>query len=141
LATAELGLATAAHSLGDQGAFVLRHSAANLEEQVVMWIIIHGAIDKLNPTAALGEFVDQKHLVDIVTGQAIRGGDHHAFNSRHSGAIAEAIQPWALEGGPALAVIAVDMLFGNMPVGVRRDVVTQTAQLLFDRLLLLLTAR
>src|SRR5215467_16217613 len=104
-----------------------------------MWIVIHRTLDTLDPTATLGEFIDQEHLMDVVAGQAIGGCDHHAGNSRHRGAIAEAIQPRALQGGPAMAIIAVDMLLGNMPVWVRRDVVTQTAQLLFDRLLLLLT--
>jgi hypothetical protein len=32
LATAEFGLAPASHPLGDQGALILRHSTANLEE-------------------------------------------------------------------------------------------------------------
>ena len=141
LATAKLGLATASHPLGDQGALILSHSATNLEEQLVMRIVIHRALDKLDPTAALDEFIDQEHLMDIVAGQAIGSCDHHACNSRQGGSIAEAIKTRTLEGSTAIAVIAVDMLLGDMPVGVRRDVVTQAAELLFDRLLLVLTAR
>jgi hypothetical protein len=106
-----------------------------------MRIVIHRAIDKLDPTAALGEFIDQEHLMDIVAGQAIGSCDHHACNSRQGGSVAEVIKTRTLEGRTALAVIAVDMLLGDMPVGVRRDVFTQAAELLFDRLLLLLTAR
>ena len=106
-----------------------------------MRIVIHRALDKLDPTAALGEFIDQEHLMDIVAGQAIGSRHHNAFHGRQGGSIAEAIKPRTLEGGTAITVIAVDMLIGDMPVRVRRDVVTQAAQLLFDRLLLLLTAR
>jgi len=134
-------LATSAHARGAQGALVLSHSAANLEEQLVMRIVIPRAIAKLDPTAALGEFLDQEHLMDIVAGQAIGSRKHNAFNGRQGGSIAEAITPRTLEGGTAITVIAVAMFSGDMPVRLRRDVVTQAAQLWFDRLLLLLTAR
>jgi hypothetical protein len=116
-------------------------SATNLYEQVGLRIVIHRAIDTLDPPAALGECIDPKPLMDIVAGQAVGGRDHHAFHSRQSRAIAEASKPRALQGGPAIAVIAGEMLLGNRPVGGRRDVVTQTAQLLCDRWLLWLTAR
>jgi len=79
--------------------------------------------------------------MDIVAGQAIGGRDHDACNGRQGGAISEAIKTRTLAGGTTLAVIAVNGLIGDRPVGLRRDVVTQAAQLLFDRLLLLLTAR
>lgn len=39
-----------------------------------MRILAHRAIQKLDLTAALGELVEEEHLMDIVTGQAIRGG-------------------------------------------------------------------
>src|SRR5215510_10990454 len=106
-----------------------------------MRIVIQRAIDKLDPTAALGELSDQEHLMDLVAGQAIGSRDHHAFNSGHGSTVAETIKARTLESGPAIAVIAVDMFFGDMPVRVCRDVIMQAAELLFDRLLLLLTAR
>jgi hypothetical protein len=106
-----------------------------------MRIVIHRAIDQLDPTAALGAFIDQEHLMDIVAGQAIGSCDHHACNRRQGGSVAEVIKTRTLEGSTALAVIAGDRLLGDRPVGVRRDVVTQAAELLFDRLLLVLTAR
>src|SRR5205823_6520175 len=52
-ATTPLGLAPASPTLGDQGALVLRHRAAHLEEQVGKWIGVHRAIDTRDPTAAL----------------------------------------------------------------------------------------
>jgi hypothetical protein len=141
LATAELGLAPASPPLGDQGALILRHSPANLAEEVVRRIVLQRAVDKRDPTAALGEFIDQKHLLDIGAGQAIGRCHHHACNGRQRGAIAEASKPRALQGGPALAVIAVEMFLGDMPVGAGRDLVLETAPRWFERLLLVLTAR
>ena len=40
-----------------------------------------------------------------------------------------------------IAVITVDVLVGDIPIGVRRDVITETTELLFNRLVLLLTRR
>jgi hypothetical protein len=106
-----------------------------------MRLVIQRASDTRAPTAALGACIDQQPRLDRVTGPAIGSGEHHACHGRQRGAIAQAIKPRALQGGTAIAVIAVARLRGAMPVGVRRDVVTQTAQLLVDRLLLWLTAR
>jgi len=33
-----------------------------------MGIVTHGTLDKLDPTAALGEFIDQEHLMHIIAG-------------------------------------------------------------------------
>ena len=88
-----------------------------------MRMVIHRAVDKLDPTAARGECIDHKHLMDLVAGQAIGRWHHHAVNGRQRGAIAEAIKPWALQGGPAIAVIAVDRFLGDMPVGAGHDIV------------------
>ena len=103
--------------------------------------VIHRAIDTLDPTAALGECIDQEHLRDLVAGQTIGSRDHHAFNRRQGNAVAEAIQPRTLEGGPALAVIAGEMLLGDMPVRGCRAVGMQAAARWFTRLLWWLTAR
>jgi hypothetical protein len=134
-------VATASPTLGAQGALILSHSATNLEEQLVMRLVIQRAIATLDPTAALGECIDHEPLLDIVAGQASGSGDHHACNSRQGGSVAEVIKTKTLAGSTARAVIAVERLLGDRPVGVRRDVFTQAAELLFDRLLLWLTAR
>ena len=58
LATAERGLAPSAHPLGNQGPLVLSHGRADLSQQMSMRVITHRPLDKLDPPAALGEFVD-----------------------------------------------------------------------------------
>src|SRR5574342_1368518 len=100
-----------------------------------MRLIIHRAIDPCDPTAALGACIDQEHLLDRVAGQAIGSREHHACKSGHGGTVAEAIKARTRESGPALAVIAVDMLCGDMPSRMGRDGIMQAAELLVDRLL------
>src|SRR5262245_41285624 len=106
-----------------------------------MRVITHGTLDKLDPTAALGEFIDQKHLMHIIAGQAIGGGDQDTFKGCHSSPVTEAVETGTVEDGPAIAVIAIDVLFGDIPLGMRCYVVAEATQLLVNRLLLLLTAR
>ena len=106
-----------------------------------MGIITHGTRDTFDPTTTLSEFIDQEHLVHIVTRSTIRGGDQDTCKSGHGRPIPEAIETGAIELGPALAVIAIDMLVGDVPIGVRRHRVSEATHLMFNRLLLLLTGR
>jgi|SRR5215475_2334517 len=105
-----------------------------------MRIITHWPLDKLDPTAALGEFVDQEHLMHIIAGQAIWGGDQDAVKGRHGGPIPETIETGTVECGPAIAIIPIDVLIGDMPLGMRGHVIAEATHLLVNRLLLLLTA-
>jgi len=87
-----------------------------------MRVITHRTIQKLNAASALTECVDEEQLMHVVTGQTIWGRDAHLFKGRQSGPVPQPLQPWALERGPALAVIAIDRLLGQMPVGLYRDI-------------------
>jgi len=104
-----------------------------------MRIITHGPLDKLDTTAPLGEFVDQEHLMYIVPCQAIGRSHQHAFKGRHRYPVSESIKTGTLEGGTAIAVIAIDVLVCNMPLRLERHVGVQAAELLLNRLMLLLT--
>jgi hypothetical protein len=134
-------LAPPSHALGNQGPFIRRDRTANLPEPWIMGGITHGTLNTLDPPAALGEFLDQEHLRHIIAGSAIRGGDQETFKGCHGGSIPEAIETGTVEGGPAIAVITIDVLFGDMPLGVRRHGGAEATQWLGNRLLLLLTAR
>jgi hypothetical protein len=112
-----------------------------LQEQLIMGVVTHGTLDKLDPTAALGEFIDQEHLMHIIAGEAIRSGDQDTFKGCHGGPVPEAIKPRTVECRPAIAIITIDVLFGDMPIGAGDNVVAEATQLLVNRLLLLLTAR
>jgi hypothetical protein len=111
-----------------------------LEKQLIVRIITHGTINTLHPTAPLVEFIDQEHLMDIMASQAIGSCEHHACKGRHGHSIAQTVEAGTLEGGAAITVIAVDVLGSDMPVGLRGDIIVETAQLLVNSLLLLLTA-
>jgi len=129
------------HALGNQGSLVLGHRRTDLSQQLIMRIITHRPLDKLNATATLGAFIDQEQLMHIVARSTIRGGDQHTGTGGHGSAISESIKTGALESGATRAVITVDVRVGDIPIGVRRHVIAETTALLFNRLVLLLTRR
>jgi hypothetical protein len=129
------------HALSNEGPLVLGDGRTDLQEQLIMRGITHGPLDKLNTTAALGEFIDQEHLMHLGTRQAIRGSNQHTFHGGHGHAVPEAIQTGTLACGATIAVITVDVLVGHRPTGVRRHVIVETTEWLFNRLVLLLTRR
>jgi hypothetical protein len=101
LPTAQLGLAATPHAVGDQGAFILGDRPPDLKQELVVRVSTHRAIQKFDLAAALQQFTDQDHLVDIVSCQAIGCGDEHAFKGGKDGAVAQAIQARAIELGTA----------------------------------------
>jgi hypothetical protein len=58
----QLGQPAAAHPLGDQRALVLGHRAADLQQQMVMWVVAHRALQELRGTASPRPFLQQHHL-------------------------------------------------------------------------------
>jgi len=134
-------LAPPTHALSNEGPLGLGDGRTDLQEPLIMRGITQGPLDTLNATAALGECIDQEHLMHIVTRQAIRGSDQHTLHGGHGHAIPEAMPPGTLECGATLAVITVDVLIGHRPIGVRRNVIAETTELLCNRLVLLLTSR
>lgn len=132
LPAAQPGLAAAPHALSDQVAFILRHGTPDLEQELVMRVITHRAIQKLDLAAALGEFVDQQHLMDIVARQAIGSGNQHALEGRKGSTITQAIQTGAVKLGATIPIIAIDVLVGQMPLGMLGDMGAQAVQLLVN---------
>jgi hypothetical protein len=76
-----------------------------------MRIIIHGAIEKLHLTPVLREFLNHEHLMDIVAGQAIWRRDEGTLEDRQGRLVPKPVQARAVELGPTLAIITVDMGF------------------------------
>jgi hypothetical protein len=106
-----------------------------------MRVIAHGPLDKLDATPPLGACIHQAHLMHIVASQPIRGGEYDTCKGCHGAAISETIETGALECGTAVAVITVNMLVTDMPIGLGSDRGVETAELLIARLVLLLTGR
>ena len=106
-----------------------------------MRVIAHRPLDKLDATPALGEFIYQEHLMHRVTSQPIRGGEYDTCKGCRGDAVSETIETGALERGTTVAIITVDVLITDMPIGLGRNRGMETAELLIDRLVLLLTGR
>jgi len=85
-----------------------------------MGVITPRTIQKLDVASARTEFVDEEQWMHVVPGQTIWGRDAHLGQGRQSGPVPQPIQPGALELGPALAIVAVEMCLGPMPVGLHR---------------------
>jgi hypothetical protein len=49
-----------------------------------MGIVAHGSIHKFHPTAASFKFFNEKHLMDIVTSEPVRGRDDDSIKDRTS---------------------------------------------------------
>jgi hypothetical protein len=86
-----------------------------------MRIITHGPLDTLDTAATLGEFIDQEHLRHIVPCEASGRSHQHAC-----------------KGGQRCPV-SIDVLVCNMPIRLERHVGVQAAEVLLNRLMLLLT--
>jgi hypothetical protein len=139
LPTAQLRLTATPHPVRDQGALILGHRSPDLEEELIVWVLTHGPVQKLDLTAPLGEFVHEEHLMHIVAGQAIRSGHQDPLTDGQGGTIPQPVQAGAVQLGPTIAVIAGDVFLGQMPIRLSRDILVKPGQLLFNRLCLLLT--
>jgi hypothetical protein len=69
--------APTAHPVGNQGALVFRHGPADLQQQPIVRIITHRAVEELNLNTALLQFLEQQHLVDIIASYSIRFGNQN----------------------------------------------------------------
>ena len=136
----QLGLAPAAHPLGDQRALVLSHRPTDLQQQLIVRILAHRPVQKLDLAAVPAQLVDEQHLVDIVAGQPVGRGDHHQVNLGQRRVIPQAVQARPAQAGAAVAVIAihVPLIQRPAPLGDRRH---QPVKLLLDGLGLGLAGR
>ena len=111
----QLAQAAAAHSLGDQGALVLGHRAADLQQQLVVWILAHRPVEELDHCAVSLQLFDQQYLVHVVARQPVRRGDQDTVQAGTSGGISQAVQARTPKTGAAVAVVAEDVLLREIP--------------------------
>jgi hypothetical protein len=104
-----------------------------------MRIITHGPLDTLDTAATLGECIDQEHLRHIVPCEASGRSHQHACKGGQRCPVSESVQTGTLERGATVAVSAIDVLVCNMPIRLERHVGVQAAEVLLNRLMLLLT--
>src|SRR5712692_1522412 len=74
---AKLLLPTSTHPISNQGPLILGDGPSDLQEQLIMRILAHRTIDKLDPTARSLQFFQQEHLMHILACQPIWSGDEH----------------------------------------------------------------
>jgi len=139
-AGAILGVTTAPHPFGNQRTFVLRHGATDLQQQLVMRVLAHRAIEELNLTTVAFQFFHQQDLMHILTGEAVGRSDQHALKFGLGGAIPQAIQARTIQRRAAVAIIAKDVFVQELPA-LRLDMGLEPLQLLLNGLCLSLTLR
>src|SRR5207302_9679828 len=72
------------HALRNQTPFILGNGPTDLQQELIMGIVAHGSIHKFHPTAASFKFFNEKHLMDIVTSEPVRGRDDDSIKDRTS---------------------------------------------------------
>ena len=107
--------ASTPHAFGTQTPFVLSHRPSNLYEQLIVGILAHGTIDKLDLAACLFQFLDQEHLMDIVASQAIWGCDDHPIKGGTSDLIPQSVQSWATQTRSTVAIISKNVFVLPLP--------------------------
>ena len=139
LPTAPLSLPATPHPVGDQGAFILGHGPPDLEEQLIVRVLTHRALQTLDLTAPLGQCIAAEHLLHIGAGQAIRSGHQDLCQDGQGGPIPQPIHARTVEPAPTIAVVAVDVFLGQMPLRLGHPILAKPGPRLCNRLRLLLT--
>src|SRR6266508_445233 len=103
------------------------------QQQLVVGVLAHRPVQELHLAAMPAEFVDEQHLVDVVTGQPVGRGDHDQVKLGQRGMVPQPVQTRAAKAGAAVAVVAVDVLVTQCPATLGHRG-TQPVKLLLDGL-------
>jgi hypothetical protein len=133
----QLGQPSPTHAVSDKRTLVFRHSAPDLENKLVMWIITHRSIQKLDLAPLALQLLQNQGLVDILPSQTIGCSNQDQFKLSHSCPITEAVQARAAQLGATVSVVSENMFFAQDP-SLSDDVSAQAFQLLLNRLVSLL---
>ena len=106
---AQLRQPPAAHPLGDEGPLVLGHRPPYLQQELVVGVLAHGPLQELYPTAASLQFFDEQHLVDVLAGQPVRGGDQDHLELGHRRRVAQGVEAGAVQACAAVTLVEVDV--------------------------------
>jgi hypothetical protein len=108
-------MASTSHPFSDQIPFVFSHHPTDLQEQLVMRVLAHGAIHKCHLTAAFFELLNEQQLVDILACQAIGSCDDHQIKVGQSDLITQTVKARSLQTCSAVAIITKHMLILPFP--------------------------
>jgi hypothetical protein len=70
------------HPLGDQGALVLGHRPADLQQELVLRVAPHRPIEENGLASSALELLQEHHPLDVVARQAVGIGDQHLRDLR-----------------------------------------------------------
>jgi hypothetical protein len=101
----ELMQSPPAHPLGNENAFVFRHCAPNLQEQLVVRILTHRPVQEFHLTASARKLFQEHHLVDVVPGEPIGSGEQHQVTPSRGDSIAQGIESWSTQGSATEALV------------------------------------
>jgi hypothetical protein len=111
----ELAQPAPASAFGNQGALIRSHRAADLEEELIVRVLAHRAVQELDPTAMLLECFEEENLADIVPGEAVWVGHQDFLELGRRDMVAQSIQTGPVEGVAAVAVVAEEVGLRQVP--------------------------
>jgi len=75
---------------------------------LVVGVLAHGPLGELYPTAASLQFFEEQHLVDVLTGEPVRGGQEDHLQLGHRRRVAQGVEAGAVQARAAVALVEVD---------------------------------
>jgi hypothetical protein len=121
------------HPLSNQASFIFGHRSTDLEQELIVRILAHGPVDKLDLAPSLFKFLHQEHLMDVVASQAIRGSDHYSIEGAAANLVTQAIQSRAAQTRSTVAIVTKNVVLAPGP-SLRLTVFRQELDLLLDGL-------
>jgi hypothetical protein len=94
-------------------ALVLGDRPTDLEQEVIVRGVAHRLVEELDRRAGALQFFEQEHLVDVVAGEAVGGGDEDAVVVIESHLIAQAVEGGAVEGSAAAPLVTEDVFVSH----------------------------
>jgi hypothetical protein len=82
---------------------------------VVMGVLAHRPLQEVDLAAMPLQLLQQHHLVHVVAGQPVGGGDEHAVQRRCRHRVAQPVQTRPLQARATVAVVAEDVLLPQVP--------------------------
>ena len=107
-----------------------------MQQQLVVRILAHRAVEKFDLAAMRFELFEQQHLMDIIARQPVGRGQHHPIDAALPYGIAQTIQPGAVQLRAAVTVVTVDVLIRQANVVGLLQMGPQAIELLLDGLLM-----
>ncbi len=131
---------TASHALGDQRAFIFRDGTPDLEQQLVVGILAHRAVEKLDFAPVPLQFLQQQDLMDIVARQPVRRSDHNHIKRSIRCAVAQTFKTPDVSGRRRCSRHHKNLIERHLPA-LLPNVTCQAFHLLLDCLRLCLALR